>query len=87
MTADTRIHATGNMREDTRKILKVASCIEIVGLLCAAAVWSTGGLNVHGAHGNLGWFGLVVAAGCLPIGTFFLLLGVAKWMGDRNRTD
>jgi hypothetical protein len=75
------------MREDTRKILRTASGIEAVGLLCALVVWFTGGLGVHGAHSNLGWFGLVVGAGCLPIGTFFLLLGLAKWIGDRNRTD
>lgn len=75
------------MRADTRAILRVATGIEVVGLLCAAAVWVSGGMTKHGPHGNLGWFGLIVALGCLPTGTFFLALGLAKWAGDRNRPD
>lgn len=75
----------GPMRNDTRAILRVAACIEFVGLLCGAAVWITGGMTKHGPHGNIGWFGLIVALGCLPTGTFFLLLGLAKWIGDRGR--
>ena len=74
------------MRRDTRAILRVAGTIECVGLLCALAVWATGGMTTHGPHGNLGWFGLVVALGCIPTGTFFLLLGAAKWKADRERT-
>ena len=77
----------GKLRRDTRAILRVAAVIEVVGLVCAFAVWRSGGLTSHGPHGNLGWFGLLVALGCLPTGTFFLLLGGAKWLGDRSRTD
>lgn len=77
----------GGMRRDTRAILRVAGSIEIAGLLCAIAVWLSGGLNSHGPHNNLGWFGLIVALGCLPTGTFFLVLGLAKWLGDQKRTD
>ncbi len=77
----------GAMRRDTRAILRVAGSIESVGLLCAVAVWATGGMTIHGPHGNLGWLGLIVALGCIPTGTFFLLLGLAKWVGDRGRTD
>lgn len=73
------------MRPDTRAILRVAAAIDVAGLLCAAAVWASGGMTKHGPHGNLGWFGLIVALGCLPTGTFFLMLGLAKWVGDRNR--
>ena len=61
------------------------SCWDIV---CAAAVWlPAAAWTKHGPHGNLGWLGLIVALGCLPTGTFFLLLGSAKWMNDRSRTD
>ncbi len=81
------IATTGRMRPDTRAILRVSGTIEVVGIASAALVWVTGGMNLHGAHNNLGWFGLIVALGCIPIGTFFLLLGFAKWMNDRNRLD
>ena len=77
----------GPMRQDTRAILRVASWIEAMGIVCAGMVWASGGMTTHGPHGNLGWLGLVVALGCIPTGTFFLLLGVAKWVGDRNRKD
>ncbi len=77
----------GKMRQDTRAILRVAGWIEFTGVLCAAVVWWTGGMTSHGPHGNLGWFALVVALGCIPTGSFFLLLGFAKWIGDRGRTD
>jgi hypothetical protein len=79
--------AKGHMRQDTRSILRVAGLIELVGIVCAIAVWASGGMTSHGPHGNLGWFALVVALGCIPTGTFFLLLGFAKWLGDRGRTD
>ncbi len=75
----------GRMRSDTRAILRFAGAIELLGLLCATAVWLTGGMTKHGPHGNLGWLGLIIALGCLPTGTFFLMLGVAKWLGDRSR--
>ena len=78
---------TGTMRRDTRAILRVAAVIEVIGLICAISVWRSGGMTVHGPHGNLGWFGLLIALGCLPTGTFFLLLGTAKWINDRTRTD
>ncbi len=74
------------MRRDTRAILSFAAGIELVGLVCAGAVWATGGMTKHGPHGNMGWFGLIVALGCLPTGSFFLLLGFAKWLEDRKRT-
>ena len=77
----------GTMRGDTRAILRVAAIIEAVGLICVLSVWRTGGMTAHGPHGNLGWFGLLVALGCLPTGTFFLLLGAAKFVNDRHRTD
>ena len=77
----------GTLRRDTRAILRVAAAIELIGIACAAAVWAGGGISSHGPRGNLGWFGLIVALGCLPTGTFFLLLGAAKAINDRSRTD
>jgi hypothetical protein len=78
---------TGKMRPDTRAILRVAAAIELLGLVCAGAVWAGGGLTVHGPHTDIGWLWMIVALGCLPTGTFFLLLGTAKWLGDGNRVD
>lgn len=75
----------GRMRPDTKAILRVASVIEFAGVVCAITVWISGGMTKHGPHGNLGWFGLIVALGCIPTGTFFLMLGLAKWVGDRGR--
>jgi hypothetical protein len=77
----------GRMRRDTRAILRFSTTIEVVGILCAVAVWASGGMTTHGPHGTVGWFALLVALCCIPAGTFFLLLGIAKWMGDRSRTD
>ena len=77
----------GRMRQDTRSILRVAGIIEVVGVVCGLAVWASGGMTSHGPHGNVGWFALIVALGCVPTGSFFLLLGFAKWMGDRGRKD
>ena len=77
----------GSMRRDTRAILRVAGGVEATGVLCALGVGLTGGMTSHGPHNNLGWFALIVALGCIPTGTFFLMLGVAKWLGDRSRTD
>jgi hypothetical protein len=77
----------GRMRRDTRAILRVAGGIEGIGILMASLVWMSGGMGPHGPHSNLGWFGLMAALGCIPTGTFFLLLGVAKWIGDRGRKD
>ncbi len=75
------------MRSDTRTILRFAGTIEAVGVLCSAGVWASGGMSVHGPHNNLGWFALIVALCCVPIGLFFLLLGGGKWFFDRSRTD
>jgi hypothetical protein len=79
--------AKGRMRRDTRAILRFSVTTVVVGILCAAAVWTSGGMTAHGPHGTVGWFALLVALCCLPAGTFFMLLGIAKWTGDRSRTD
>jgi hypothetical protein len=77
----------GRMRQDTRAILRVAGGIELVGVAFAFVVWANGGMTSHGPKGNLAWFALIVALGCIPTGSFFLLLGAAKWIGDRGRAD
>ena len=74
------------MREDTRTFLRVSGTIEAVGIVCVAAVFATGGFRVHGPTNNLGWLLLLIAMGCLPTGSLFLLLGLAKWYEDRKRT-
>lgn len=76
-----------SMRRDTRAILRVSTIIESIGILSAICVWISGGMTVHGPKNNFGWLVLVIALGCIPTGTFFGLLGIAKWFGDRNRTD
>jgi hypothetical protein len=38
-----------------------------------------------GPHTNSGWLALMVAMGCLPMGTLILALGLAKLIGDRRR--
>ncbi len=74
------------MREDTRTFLRVSSSIEAAGILCVLIVLLTGGFRAHGPTTNLGWLCLIIAMGCLPTGTLFLLLGLAKWYEDRKRT-
>jgi len=77
----------GRLRQDTRAILRVSSIIEAVGVVFAFLVWLSGGMTVHGPKNNFGWLALLIALGCIPTGSFFLLLGIAKFFGDRNRTD
>ncbi|WP_074652707.1 hypothetical protein [Terriglobus roseus] len=75
------------MRRDTRSILRFSVTTVVIGFVCAAAVYASGGMTSHGPHGTVGWFALLVALCCLPAGSFFLILGIAKWSGDRSRTD
>ena len=46
-----------------------------------------GGIGPQGPRTNLGWLFLMFAMGCLPTGFLTLLLGCAKLLGDRTRTD
>lgn len=79
--------AAGRMRDDTRAFLRVSSIIEITGILCVILVYLTGGFAVHGPHNTVGWLGLLVALGCLPTGSLFLLIGLGKWYEDRRRVS
>jgi hypothetical protein len=76
----------GTMRRDTRAILRFSVTTVVVGIICAVAVYASGGMTAHGPHGTVGWFALLVALCCLPAGSFFMILGLAKWSGDRSRT-
>lgn len=77
--------ANGKTREDTRIILRVGTCVFIAGLFFASMVYFSGGMTQHGPHTNAGWFGLIFALCCLPSSGFLLLLGGAKWLGDRKK--
>jgi hypothetical protein len=53
-----------------------------------AAVWALtigGGISRQGPHSNSGWLALMVAMGCLPLGTLTLLLALAKLVGKRTK--
>ena len=74
------------MRSDTRQLLRTGGAIFGTGLLAAAlALRAFGGIGHQGPHTNLGWLALMLAMGCLPTGTLTLVLGIAKWVGDRRR--
>ena len=74
------------MQPDTRKLLTTGSAIFGCGALSAALMLTAfGGVTSQGPHTNLGWLALMIALGCLPTGTLTLVLGLAKWIGDRTR--
>lgn len=75
-----------NMAPDTRKILKTGSVIFGAGAIAAALMFTVfGGVTRQGPHTNLGWMALIVAMGCLPLGSITLLLGIAKLLGNRDQ--
>jgi hypothetical protein len=75
------------MQPDTRKLLRTGGAIFAVGAVAAALmITAFGGVSRQGPHTNPGWLALMIAIGCLPMGTLLLLLGAAKWWGDRNRS-
>ncbi len=77
------------MRTDTRLLLRVGSGILFAGVVSALLMlYAFGGVERRqGPHSTAGWLALMVAMGCLPCGTLTLLLGFAKLIGDRHRTD
>jgi hypothetical protein len=71
---------------DTRKLLKFASILILIGAIAAALMLTVfGGVTHQGPHTNLGWMALIVVMGCLPLGFIALLLGLAKLLGSRER--
>ena len=74
------------MRTDTRKLLVTGAVILGTGVFGAALMLLVfGGITRQGPHTNGGWLSLMVAMGCLPTGSLTLVLGLAKWVGDRSR--
>jgi len=74
------------MHPDTRQLLRTGLAIFLTGVL--AAVWALtigGGISRQGPHSNSGWLALMVAMGCLPLGTLTLLLALAKLVGKRTK--
>ena len=55
----------------------------ILAALLTAAVF--GGISRQGPHSNSGWLALMIAMGCLPLGTLTLLLALAKLIGERKK--
>lgn len=70
------------MQPDTRKILKFASILILIGVIAAVLMFTVfGGVTHQGPHTNMGWVSLIVVMGCLPLGCLTLLLGLAKLFG------
>ncbi len=74
------------MQPDTRKLLASGLAIFLTGALAALlAATVLGGIGRQGPHTNSGWLALMLAMGCLPTGSFTLLLALLKLAGDRRR--
>lgn len=74
------------MRHDTRQLIRIGLALFLGGAVAAvAALTVCGGLSRQGPHSNSGWLALMVALGCLPLGTLVLALAGAKLVGDRRR--
>ena len=71
--------------DGTRQLLQWGGSMVGAGLLAALLLETVlGGFSRTGASTNTGWFALIVALMCIPLGGLLLALGVAKWL--RNRT-
>jgi hypothetical protein len=74
------------MQPDTRQLLRTGSYIFGTGAIAAILMlFAFGGVTKQGPHTNPGWLALMIAMGCLPMGTLTLLLGVTKFIGERRR--
>ncbi len=75
------------MQQDTRQLLRTGLGIFLTGLVSAVLIFTSfGGITRRqGPHTNAGWLALMLAMGCLPMGTLTLALGLAKLIGDRKR--
>jgi drug/metabolite transporter (DMT)-like permease len=74
------------MQRDTRQLLRTGSAIFLTGAIAALlALTFFGGIGHQGPRSNAGWLALMIAMGCLPIGTLTLFLALAKLIGDRKR--
>jgi hypothetical protein len=74
------------MRPDTRQLFRIGLFLFLSGALAAVlALTVCGGIGRQGPHSNSGWLALMVAMGCLPLGTLTLALALAKLIGERKR--
>jgi len=74
------------MQRDTRQLLRTGLAVFGTGALAALlAITVFGGIGRQGPHTNSGWLALMVAMGCLPIGTLTLAVAIAKLIGGRRR--
>ena len=74
------------MQRDTRQLLRTGLAIFGAGVLAALLTQTVfGGIGRQGPHTNSGWLALMIAMGCLPMGTLTLVLAIAKLIGDRKR--
>lgn len=71
--------------DGTRQLLQWGWSMVGAGVLAAVLLQTLlGGFGPTGASTNTGWFALIVALMCLPFGGLLLMLGVAKWLRNRN---
>jgi len=76
---------TGVPDDGTRQLLQWGSSMVGTGVLAAILLVTVlGGFGPTGAHTNTGWFALIIALMSLPFGGLLLVLGVAKWLRNRN---
>jgi hypothetical protein len=74
------------MQRDTRQLLRTGLAIFGAGVLAALLTQTVfGGIGRQGPHTNSGWLALMIAMGCLPMGTLTLALAIAKLIGERKR--
>lgn len=74
------------MQPDTRQLLRTGFAIFATGAVAALLAMTVfGGIGPQGPHTNSGWLALMVAMGCLPMGSLVLALGLAKLIGEWRR--
>jgi hypothetical protein len=74
------------MHRDTRQLFRTGLAIFLTGGGAAVLPLTGGGGNTRqGPHSNSGWLALMIAMGCLPLGTLTLLLALAKLIGERKK--
>jgi cytochrome c oxidase assembly factor CtaG len=74
------------MQPDTRQLFRIGLFLFLSGVVAALlALTVCGGIGRQGPHTNSGWMALMVAMGCLPLGTLTLALALAKLAGRRKR--
>jgi hypothetical protein len=79
-------HRSSSLPNDgTRQLLQWGGSMVGAGVLsCFLLETVLGGFSPTGASTNAGWFALIVALMCVPVGSLLLALGVAKWFRNRS---